>query len=71
MLQSPRGTGLGPSISKLDEIQPEIYRYLKKILFTISKIFENVLFFGHMHYRRKTNWVIPELGKQTGFYFKT
>jgi hypothetical protein len=34
-------------------------------------MFENVLFFEHMHYRGKTNWVIPELGKQTGFYFKT
>jgi hypothetical protein len=41
----------------------------KKFIFTISKMFENVLFFEHMHYRRKTNWVIPELGKQTGFYF--
>jgi hypothetical protein len=48
------GTGRGLQISKLDGIQTEIYRYLrKKLLFTISNMFENVLFFEHMHYRRK------------------
>jgi hypothetical protein len=39
----------GFQLSKLDGIQIETDRYLKKILFTLSKIFEKVSFFEDMY----------------------
>jgi hypothetical protein len=44
-------------VSKLDGIQTETDKYLKKYLFTCCKIFENIPVFEHMHskFARSTN----------------